>query len=593
MRAHFDRVVQTDETSTWKGVACHWCGRGDDDLPGTGCRLDRAQVADRVRAAAKATSTSMRRELDTLKQALWQMNSREQQMTEELRLSKEEAQSLAKQKCEQESDFNSRLKATECVRINDKAIDEALSRLCEEAPQPFVPLLEAITQCSPSLHVLSPVFQAFEEKLAACIAARDSLKEAHSHRGKEDRRLTAANRLEVDQTRDQREAASLNGPDHHHSPSQASLLPGTPAPTPSIPAVQISLMDDIRPASGWVPAQNAPTSRGAGRLRPTGGRMERGAPSANPAASQPPATDSPAEPYISFSVSSSADGAGGSPLLTSNRRILGTAVSLDARTQARRARRGFFWGGPLGGSSSACAARRSSDVRTGSATADASQRTPSAFGQSAGAPRTPRAAVKSEARGSASASLRLREFTMSSLSARQGRSPSTQSAFPATSNANGGMSNSGHLSACSTGGTSGAAVGSGLGKARHPSSRAIPGWRPSTPPGPWGTVLGVLRGAPPTAPMFGHGSGLKSAGRNEGVFNSGGFSGDLSPWIATWPPQSPHASPRPGALLPPPLPAPDASPLGRSPHGTTRPSGLVGRPRATSRGVSVGRELMP
>lgn len=570
-------------------------------MPDARCRLDRARVAQQVRAAAKATSLNLRRELSTLQEVLSQMRSREQQTAEELRLSQEEVQLLVKQKSEQESDFKVRLAQAEAEagpKIDDKTIDESLSRLCEEVPRPFLPLLDTLTD-TPWSDILRRVFQAVEEKLTASIVARDLLQDAQNRNGMEQRRLKAAWHLELDQLRAQREAVTVTCAEHRGSPSPtSSRLPSSPVTSPSapsvpIPAVQISLMDDIRPASGWVPAQNAPTSRGAGRLRPTGGRMERGAPSANPAASQPPATDSPAEPYISFSVSSSADGAGGSPLLTSNRRILGTAVSLDARTQARRARRGFFWGGPLGGSSSACAARRSSDVRTGSATADASQRTPSAFGQSAGAPRTPRAAVKSEARGSASASLRLREFTMSSLSARQGRSPSTQSAFPATSNANGGMSNSGHLSACSTGGTSGAAVGSGLGKARHPSSRAIPAWRPSTPPGPWGTVLGVLRGAPPAAPMFGHGSGLKSAGRNEGAFNSGGFSGDLSPWIATWPPQSPHASPRPGALLPPPLPAPDASPLGRSPHGTMRPSGLVGRPRATSRGVSAGRELMP
>jgi len=574
MRAHFDRVVQTDETSTWKGVACHWCGRGDDDLPGTGCRLDRAQVADRVRAAAKATSTSMRRELDTLKQALWQMNSREQQMTEELRLSKEEAQSLAKQKCEQESDFNSRLKATECVRINDKAIDEALSRLCEEAPQPFVPLLEAITQCSPSLHVLSPVFQAFEEKLAACIAARDSLKEAHSHRGKEDRRLTAANRLEVDQTRDQREAASLNGPDHHHSPSQASLLPGTPAPTPSIPAVQISLM---------IPSGHAPHGNRSGRFQSVGG----GGPSANPAVSQPPAVDSPAEPLVG---SGEAGRHGTSSSVLSNRRV--GAVALDAPTQARRARRGFFSGGVC---SSACA-RRSSEGRPGSADA----RIPSSFGHTG--MKTPRGVVRSEARGSASASLRLREIAMNSLPSRQGRSPSTASAFLGPSRVAGAADHScgdvcgsvvtGSLGAGCGAEPAGAVLRSGPGRAPlHPSSRKS-AWQSSTLPGPWSAVLGALRagGAKPTAASTVGVASPTGKPRGDTIKADGvpSCNGEISSTAANWPSQSPCASPRFGAPLPPPLP--DRNPFGLSPPPMSRTTGAVRRPRAASRGVSTGRD---
>jgi len=576
MRAHFDRVAQTDETSTWKGVACHWCGRGDDDRRGTGCRLDRAQVADRVRVAAKATSTSMRRELDALKQALWQMNSREQQMTEELRLSKEEAQSLAKQKCEQESDFNSRLKAAEYVRINDKAIDEALSRLCEEAPQPFVPLLEAITQCSPSLHVLSPVFQAFEEKLAACIAARDSLKEAHSHRGKEDRRLTAANRLEVDQTRDQREAASLNGPDHHHSPSQASLLPGTPAPTPSIPAVQISLV---------IPSGHAHGHR-SGRFQSVGG-----GPSANPAVSQPPAVDSPAEPLVS-SGEVRRDGTSSSVL--SNRRV--GVVALDAPTQARRARRGLFSGGVC---SSACA-RRSSEGRLGSADA----RTPSSFGHTG--MKTPRCVVRSEARGSASASLRLREIAMNSLPSHQGRSPSTASAFLGTSHVTGAADHSCSDVCGSVGtGSSGAGCGaepagavlkSGLGRApRNPSSRTKPVWQSSTSLGPWSAVLGALRaeGAKPTATASTSvGVASPTAGKPRGdTIKADGVpscNGEISSSAANWPSQSPCASPRFGAPLPPPLP--DRNPFGLSPPPMSRTTGAVRRPRAASRGVSTGRD---
>jgi len=95
-----------------------------------------------------------------------------------------------------------------CPHVDEHVVDETLLRLGSEMPHPFSKLLEAVAATSPSWsRLLDRVLGAAEEKLAACIVARDLLQEAHWPLSLGQRRVREDQCLELDKLRVQHKEA--------------------------------------------------------------------------------------------------------------------------------------------------------------------------------------------------------------------------------------------------------------------------------------------------------------------------------------------------------------------------------------------------
>jgi len=165
--------------STWDGSAL---GSGGGES-----RDARVRIALQLKQAAKKMSANLRREIL-------------------------HAQSLAMAQRPGDGDGSSSSSKPHdgscCPHVDEHVVDETLLRLGAEMPHPFSKLLEAVAATSPSWsRLLDRILGAAEEKLAACIVARDLLQEAHWPLSLGQRRVREDQCIELDKLRMQHREA--------------------------------------------------------------------------------------------------------------------------------------------------------------------------------------------------------------------------------------------------------------------------------------------------------------------------------------------------------------------------------------------------